>query len=149
IRASRAERWATLVEPARALLGDDVHVMEGLVGSLGETMCGGLERELGSVVAWSVGRTWQDEPMTPEQLARLAAMGERARERCPALMREALSAFSYGDAGELERAAGEACDGMMRDFDAYAAAPREAPAPIALWEWPERVEELADALEPQ
>lgn len=146
IRAARAERWAVLEEPARALFQDDVDEIGALFGSLGEPMCVGLEAELGSVLAWNAGRTWQGEPMDPEQLARLRAAAERARERCPALMREALSVLSRDDAA-LDRSAREACEGMMSDFDAYAAAPRETPEPIALWDWPERLESLASALE--
>ncbi|UJR83734.1 hypothetical protein [Sandaracinus amylolyticus] len=147
IESTRTTRWAVLEEPARSLFEDDVELVRGLFLTMGDTPCAGLREALASPWAWNAGRTWDDPPMSQDRLAQITAAAERARARCPALMGSALSAIPGQDAAAIDAAAVSACDTMMADFDAYAAAPREASEPTALWAWPERLESLADALE--
>ncbi|AKF03802.1 hypothetical protein [Sandaracinus amylolyticus] len=147
IESARAARWTVLEEPARALFEGDVGLVRELFLTMGDTPCAGLRDALASPWAWNAGRTWDDPPMPSERLARIAAAAEGARARCPALMASALSAIPGQDAAAIDAAAASACETMMADFDAYAAAPREASEPTELWQWPERLESLAAALE--
>jgi len=148
IRAAVPARWEALEPAARGMFEEDTPVVERLVLGMGADTCEALDEELSSPMAWGWGRTWSAPAASAEELRELHDVTERAAERCPRVM-GVLLARSAGAAPASEREAQvrEGCESMLVPLERFASLPSESAEPIALWDWPAHLREIADALE--
>ncbi len=110
------------------LFGEDATLMRSFMRSEVDTLCDGLEAELGPLT-WNVGRDYSPPPRV-EARARATAAIDRARPRCPAVYGQALG-------GGGEELAASLCEEL---FDGLARNDRAPPESIAVWEWPAAID---------
>lgn len=109
--------------------GDDAGEVRGFMEHEVASLCAELEGEL-APMTWNLGRTWVPTA-DREAAARVRAILDRSRARCPDAYTELLAPFG-GGREDVERA----CDELFASL-----APAEAPAdPPLVWEWPSAIQ---------
>lgn len=127
------------------LFVEDAAFIDEVVHELGEEPCAEVERRLREPFSIGALRTWRATPWPAARLERFRTATDRARARCPAVMREALRPIAGTDV-EAEALGREACDGLIPSLDAFASRDQETTEPLGLHEWVTEMEALADQL---